>query len=117
MLDLCERRRKNRPSELPPEGEYESIVIDVRWSEKYKNKEAYEIHYEIVDSNGRTFHHWETFLTDETNKRTQHFENYLVKNGITDIADFNGVREKLLFQHVTVNGRTFFNIADRTLVS
>ena len=116
MLDISARRRGKAEKKLPPEGVYNSVVIDVRWAENYEPETAYEIEYRITAEDGTVYRHKEIFKTDLRNKRTAKFENYLAQNGINDLDDFKGQEEKLTFKHVSKDGNVFFNIDNREFV-
>ena len=117
MLDLSKRNRGNAGKQLIPDGVYDSVVIDVKWADGYVAEEAYEVTYELTSENGKAYRHREIFKTDERNKRTAAFEDYLADNGITNLSDFNGKHEKLTLQHVKVGSREFANIVDREFVN
>ena len=117
MLNLKKRNLGKQGSKKLPEGVYDSIVIDVRWAEGYAPEEAYEIIYEISNDDGNVYRHREIFKTNSRNLRTNEFETYLADNGIEDIIDFKGKREKLTFNFVeSYDGKTYFNITDREFV-
>ena len=116
MLDLSSRNRGQAGKQLIPDGVYNSIVIDVRWADGYNPKEAYEITYELTSEDGKVYRHHEIFKTDEKNKRTAAFENYLADNGIADLADFKGKREKLTIKRVEIGTREYANIVEREFI-
>ena len=113
MLDLSARNRGNASKQLIPDGVYNSTVVDVKWAEGYDTKEAYEITYELTSMDGKVYRHREIFKTDERNKRTAAFEDYLADNGISNLSDFNGKHEELTIKRVKVGSREFANIVDR----
>lgn len=116
MLDLSSRNRGKAGKQLLPDGVYESVVVEVKWADGYEPKEAYEITYSLTSEDGKTYRHRELFKTDERNRRTAAFEDYLADNGVTNLSDFNGKREKLTIKRVKVGMREFANIADREFI-
>lgn len=116
MLDLSKRNRGKDGKKLLPDGVYDSVVVDVKWSDRYDAEEAYEATYELTSEDGHVYRHREIFKTDERNKRTAAFEDYLANNGITNLSDFKGKHEKLTIQRVKVGSREFANIVDREFV-
>ena len=117
MLDLSSRNRGKAGKQLIPDGVYDSVVVDVKWADNYEAEEAYEVTYELTSEDGHVYRHREIFKTDEKNKRTAAFEEYIFNNGIADLADFNGKREKLTVQRVKVGSREFANIVGREFVN
>ena len=114
MLDLEKRRRQRQSPKRLPEGVYDSVVTEVRWADGYDDPhEAYEVIYEITDESGNTYRHREIFKNNASSDRTNKFEDYLTDNGVQNLNDFVGRREKLAFSYVKVNGNEFFNITDR----
>ena len=117
MLDLEKRRRQRRSPKKLPEGVYTSVVIEVRWADGYDDpEEAYEVIYEITDESGNIYRHREIFKNNALSERTSKFEDYLTDNGIKNLDDFVGNREKLSFSYVKANGNEFFNITDREFI-
>lgn len=118
MLNLKKRRLGQQGSKKLPEGVYDSTVIDVKWADGYAPEEAYEVIYEITDGEGNTYHHREIFKTNRRNLRTNEFEEYLADNGIEDLVDFKGKRERLTFEYQEgYNGKTYFNIKEREFIN
>ena len=118
MLNLKDRNR-GIFSKLVPQGTHIAEVLSVEWcdSDRYGFEGAYEVIYQITTEDGRVFRHREVFKTTLNNKRTRDFENYLADNGIENLDDFVGKREKLTFQHKIVDGYTFSNIVKREFLS
>lgn len=116
MLDLSKKNRGTTEKQLLPDGVYDSVVIDVQWADGYESEEAYEITYRVTSEDGKVYQHREIFKTDERNKRTAAFEDYLADNGIIDLSDFIGKREKLTVKRVKVGTREFANIVDREFI-
>ena len=113
MLDLSARNRGKAGKQILPDGVYSSVVVEVKWADGYESEEAYEAIYQLTSEDGKVYRHREIFKTDERNKRTAAFEDYLADNGITNLSDFKGMREKLTIQRVKVGLREFANIVDR----
>ena len=117
MLDLRTRKQQRQATKKLPEGAYDSVVVDVHWSDDHEPEKAFEVVYQITDENGSAYQHSEIFFNDERNKRTTDFEDYLVKHGIYDLVDFVGKRERLSMGYVkSLNGREYFNIKAREFV-
>ena len=118
MLNLKKRRLGKQGNKKLPEGIYDSVVIDVRWADGYTLEEAYEVIYEITDGEGCAYRHREIFKTNSRNLRTTEFEEYLADNGIEDLEEFKGKREKLTFEYQEAyNGKSYFNIKEREFVN
>ena len=113
MLDLSKRNRGTAGKQILPDGVYDSVVVDVKWADGYDPEEAYEITYRVTSEDGKVYQHREIFKTDEKNRRTAAFEDYLADNGVDNLSDFNGKREKLTIKRVKVGAREFANIVDR----
>ena len=116
MLDLSARKRGSNGKQLLPNGVYNSVVVDVKWANGYEPEEAYEITYELTSEDGILYRHHEIFMTDERNRRTAAFEEYIFDHGIEVLSDFTGKHEKLTIQRVKVGSREFANIVDREFV-
>ena len=117
MLDLSCRNRGKAGKQLIPDGIYDSVVTDLRWADGYEPQEAYEITYELTSADGRVYRHREIFKTDERNKRTATFEDYLADNGIANLSEFNGKHEKLTIKRVKIGTREYANIVEREIIN
>lgn len=117
MLDLSARNRGKANKHPIPNGIYDSVVLEVKWAEGYAAEEAYEVSYKLISEDGKIYKHREIFKTDERNKRTAAFEDYIADNGVEDLSSFVGVTEKLTIQRVKVGDREFANIVSREFVN
>ena len=104
---LAEAKKKIKP------GVHVSEVIEIRWAPGYVEGKAIEVKYKLTDEDDNVFPFKETFLTDPEHARSAKFFTYLEDNGLDDIENFVGVKERVTIMRDVANGATFSNIVDR----
>ena len=99
-------------------GVYDSVVTEIGFHPDYRDEEAILVRYQLTNEIGKTYDYCEIFFNSESNKRSQAFFAYLVKNGIPleGFTSFKGCHEKLELKKTVRGNRTMLTIADRQFV-
>ena len=117
MLDLSKRKTQSKKTKILSNKDYFATVTSVEWTKGFVEGKAFDVVYDLVDEAGNTSVYRETFYEDVSNERTADFYKHLVDIGISDLADYVGCTEKLVFLKDVKGNRTYTNIAKRTLIS
>ena len=104
-----------RKAKLSP-SDYTSIVKSVDWAEGYVKGKAIKVTYILTSESGSAFEHSEVFWV-RGSSRSVDFDKYLNDNGIDNIADFVGCKEKLTLMNDVRNGKVYLNIVDREFIA
>lgn len=116
MINIQKRLAHKKAKHQIIPGTYNSVVTNVAWADKYGEKEAIEISYNIT-CDGKIHQYREIFMNSNRNKRTVDFFDYLEANSIEDPIDFVGHTEMLTFDDVEAyNGNTYLNIVKREFI-
>ena len=114
---IIKNSSKSKSLKKAPEGTYESSVKKVRWAEGAENEEAFEIVYDLENAEGEKFWHREIFKNTAKNPRTKKFFEYLLDNGIEDLDELAGKKEKLVLEECEgYDGNTYVNITARAFI-
>lgn len=96
MLDLSTQKKTTATKNRAKPGTYTSEVKSVAWAKGYVKESAFKVKYVLTDEAGGKSEYDELFHRDNDNARTNAFYDYLVEQGITELKDFKGCKEKLV---------------------